>query len=83
MTHAPTRPGSGIEARPRRWSCAGSGADRAGPDVRDGAAATGSELGAFVRLMDAVADPYRPSPGFERYADPAPEDFGRYRTFCT
>lgn len=45
-------------------------------------AATGGELGPFVRLVDAVADPYRPRPGFERYADPAPEDFGRYRTFC-
>ena len=30
----------------------------------------------------ALADPYTERPGLERYAEPAPEDFGDYRTFC-
>ena len=34
------------------------------------------------RLLEAVTSPYAVRPGLERYAEPAPEDFGRYRTFC-
>ncbi|TVY00775.1 YdiU family protein [Mycolicibacterium porcinum] len=34
------------------------------------------------RLMHAVAAPYDERPGLERYAAPAPPDFGAYRTFC-
>jgi len=26
--------------------------------------------------------PYQERPGLERYAAPAPEEFGPYRTFC-
>jgi uncharacterized protein YdiU (UPF0061 family) len=46
------------------------------------AAATEGDLGPLERLLDAVSAPYRERPGLERYAEPAPEDFGRYRTFC-
>jgi len=34
------------------------------------------------RLLDAVAEPYQQRAGLERYAAPAPSDFGAYRTFC-
>ena len=34
------------------------------------------------RLLDAVTAPYDERPGLERYAAPAPADFGAYRTFC-
>jgi uncharacterized protein YdiU (UPF0061 family) len=46
------------------------------------AAATEGDLGPLERLLDAVSAPYRERPGLERYAEPAPEDFGTYRTFC-
>ena len=45
-------------------------------------AATGGDLGPFDRLLEAVRSPYAERPGFERYAEPAPDDFGQYRTFC-
>ena len=45
-------------------------------------AATLDDLGPLRRLLDVLADPYVERPGLERYAEPAPEDFGRYRTFC-
>ena len=45
-------------------------------------AATAGDLGPLGRLLDAVAGPYDERPGLERYAAPAPEDFGAYRTFC-
>jgi uncharacterized protein YdiU (UPF0061 family) len=45
-------------------------------------AATGGDLGPLERLLDAVHAPYDERPGFERYAAPAPGDFGAYRTFC-
>ena len=44
--------------------------------------ATDGDLDPLVRLLDAVTNPYHERPGLERYADPAPEDFGAYRTFC-
>jgi protein adenylyltransferase len=34
------------------------------------------------RLVAAVTGPYAERPGLERYAAPAPADFGAYRTFC-
>ena len=34
------------------------------------------------RLLEAVTAPFDERPGFERYAAPAPQDFGAYRTFC-
>ncbi|MCU1607808.1 MAG: hypothetical protein JWP46_4273 [Modestobacter sp.] len=46
------------------------------------AAATTGDLDPLGRLLDAVATPYRQRPGLERYAAPAPKDFGAYRTFC-
>ena len=45
-------------------------------------AATDGDLTPFERLVDAVTSPYAERPGFERYAEPAPEAFGPYRTFC-
>jgi uncharacterized protein YdiU (UPF0061 family) len=47
------------------------------------AAATAGDMGPFDRLLDAIASPYEERAGFERYAEPAPDDFGRcYQTFC-
>jgi uncharacterized protein YdiU (UPF0061 family) len=46
------------------------------------AAATEGELGPLEQLLAAVTAPYDQRPGLERYAEPAPEDFGAYRTFC-
>jgi len=46
-------------------------------------AATAGDLGPVRTLLDAVTQPYDERPGRERYAEPAPEDFGqRFRTFC-
>jgi serine/tyrosine/threonine adenylyltransferase len=46
------------------------------------AAATEGDLAPLVRLLDVVAAPFAERPGLERYAAPAPDDFGAYRTFC-
>ncbi|HEY5882463.1 MAG TPA: YdiU family protein, partial [Nakamurella sp.] len=46
------------------------------------AAATDGDLDLVGGLLDAVTAPYDARPGLERYADPAPADFGAYRTFC-
>ena len=46
------------------------------------AAATDGDLALLLRLLDAVTSPYDQRPGLERYAEPAPQDFGAYRTFC-
>lgn len=45
-------------------------------------AAAAGDLTPFGRLLDAVTGPFDERPGLARYAEPAPEDFGRYRTFC-
>ncbi len=45
-------------------------------------AATAGDLEPFQRLVDVVSDPFRARPGLESYADPAPDDFGPYQTFC-
>jgi uncharacterized protein YdiU (UPF0061 family) len=45
-------------------------------------AATDGELGPLEQLLAAVTQPYAERPGLERYAAPAPEDFGNYQTFC-
>jgi len=45
-------------------------------------AATAGDLRPVGQLLDAVTAPYDKRPGFERYASPAPEDFGSYQTFC-
>ncbi len=46
------------------------------------AAATAGDLNPLRQLLAAVSAPYDERPGLERYALPAPEDFGEYRTFC-
>jgi serine/tyrosine/threonine adenylyltransferase len=46
------------------------------------AAATVGDLDPLVRLLAAVTAPFDERPGLDRYAQPAPEDFGAYRTFC-
>ncbi len=48
------------------------------------ALAAGSEgdLEPLTRLLAAVARPYHERPGLERYAAPAPHEFGPYQTFC-
>lgn len=47
------------------------------------AAATAGDLAPLGRLLEAVSAPYDERLGFERYADPAPQDFGAtYQTFC-
>ncbi|WP_197506562.1 YdiU family protein [Mycobacterium sp. E3339] len=45
-------------------------------------AATAGDLTPVERLLAAVRAPYDERPGLERYATPAPEDFGKYQTFC-
>jgi uncharacterized protein YdiU (UPF0061 family) len=45
-------------------------------------AATAGDLDPVKRLLVAVTAPCDERPGLERYADPAPEDFGTYQTFC-
>ncbi|KOX27622.1 hypothetical protein ADK67_14075 [Saccharothrix sp. NRRL B-16348] len=47
------------------------------------AAATTGDLAPLERLLDAVTAPYDERPGLDRYAEPAPADFGAaYQTFC-
>jgi len=46
-------------------------------------AATTGDPAPLDRLLDAVTGPYEERPGLERFAAPAPADFGAtYRTFC-
>jgi uncharacterized protein YdiU (UPF0061 family) len=45
-------------------------------------AATAGDLDPVEQLLDAVTAPFDERPGLERYARPAPEDFGTYQTFC-
>lgn len=45
-------------------------------------AATAGDLDPLERLLAAVTAPYDERPELERYASPAPEGFGDYRTFC-
>lgn len=45
-------------------------------------AATAGDLAPVERLLAAVTAPYDERPGLDRYASPAPEDFGKYQTFC-
>lgn len=47
------------------------------------AAATASDMGPLEILLSAVTSPYHERAGLERYAEPAPEEFGGcYQTFC-
>ncbi len=45
-------------------------------------AATTGDLEPLERLLQVVTAPYDERPGLQRYAGPAPEEFGAYRTFC-
>ncbi|SFB41776.1 Uncharacterized conserved protein YdiU, UPF0061 family [Nocardioides alpinus] len=45
-------------------------------------AATSGDLDPLGRLLSVVSQPYDVRPGLERYAEPAPDSFGDYRTFC-
>ncbi|KAA0112279.1 YdiU family protein [Mycolicibacterium sp. P1-5] len=46
-------------------------------------AASSGDMELFDRLLRVVSSPYDDRPGFERYAEPAPEDFGScFQTFC-
>jgi serine/tyrosine/threonine adenylyltransferase len=84
---------AGLDAWLERWRAVGPDAaamDRVNPVyiprnhlVEEAlTAATGGDLAPLERLLDAVTAPFDERPGLERYASPAPEDFGRYRTFC-
>ncbi|MDR6435333.1 uncharacterized protein YdiU (UPF0061 family) [Paenarthrobacter nicotinovorans] len=46
------------------------------------AAATEGDTGPTERLVAVLSEPYSERPGLEKYAEPAPESFGPYRTFC-
>ena len=46
------------------------------------AAATSGDLEPLNRLLEAIASPFDERPDLERYAAPAPDDFGPYQTFC-
>jgi uncharacterized protein YdiU (UPF0061 family) len=45
-------------------------------------AATAGDLAPCERLLEAITAPYVERAGLERYAQPAPDDFGAYQTFC-
>ncbi|MFC7489254.1 MULTISPECIES: protein adenylyltransferase SelO [unclassified Knoellia] len=45
-------------------------------------AATAGDLEPVQRLVEVVQHPFEERPGLERYAGPAPEDFGSYTTYC-
>jgi len=46
------------------------------------AAATSGDVDPLHRLLEAIASPFDERPDLERYATPAPDDFGPYQTFC-
>ncbi len=85
--------GAGFDAWVERWRAHAPDADlmdRVNPIyiprnhlVEEALAAAGDgDLGPLDRLLDVVATPYDERPGLERYATPAPSDFGAYTTFC-
>jgi uncharacterized protein YdiU (UPF0061 family) len=45
-------------------------------------AATAGDLDPVHRLLEVVRSPFSERPGLERFAEPAPADFGRYTTYC-
>lgn len=45
-------------------------------------AAGQGDLGPFETLLSLLQSPFDPKLGFDAYAQPAPDSFGRYRTFC-
>ena len=84
---------AGFDAWVERWSALapdGDAMDRVNPVyvprnhlVEEAlAAATGGDLAPFERLADVLARPFEERAGLERYAEPAPESFGPYTTYC-
>lgn len=84
---------AGIDAWLERWRAAGpdpDAMDRVNPVyvprnhlVEESlAAAVDGDLAPLRSLLDAVTAPYDDRPGLERFAAPAPDDFGPYRTYC-
>jgi uncharacterized protein YdiU (UPF0061 family) len=84
---------AGFDAWAERWLAVGPDADamdRVNPayvprnhlveEALD--AATAGDMEPFERLLAVVAAPYDERPGLERYAEPAPESFAGYQTFC-
>ncbi|WP_024442636.1 YdiU family protein [Mycobacterium sp. UM_WGJ] len=45
-------------------------------------AAMRGDLSPVEKLLEVIAEPYRPRDGLAAYAAPAPPEFGSYRTFC-
>ncbi len=45
-------------------------------------AATAGDTGPFEELLEVLAQPFLAQAGKDRFALPAPSDFGRYTTFC-
>ncbi|MFI7582176.1 YdiU family protein [Kocuria sp. M1N1S27] len=45
-------------------------------------AATAGDPEPLTGLLEAVTDPYVERPGLDRYAEPAPDTFGPYTTYC-
>ena len=51
--------------------------------VEEALAAAPDDLSPLQRLLEVLSAPFDERPGLERYAGPAPDDFGNtYRTFC-
>jgi uncharacterized protein YdiU (UPF0061 family) len=84
---------AGVDAWLERWRALGPDADvmdRVNPVyiprnhlVEEALiAATAGDRAPVERLLEAVTRPFEERPGLERYAEPAPEGFGAYRTFC-
>jgi serine/tyrosine/threonine adenylyltransferase len=46
------------------------------------AATDHNDLAPVSELLDVLARPFTERPGLEAFAEPAPDSFGRYRTFC-
>ena len=46
------------------------------------AAGTAGDLAPVEQLLEVLAHPFDERPGLDLYAEPAPEHFGAYRTFC-
>ena len=84
---------AGFDAWTARWLAVGPDAaamDRANPAyvprnhlVEEAlTAATEGDLAPLGRLLEAVAAPFDERSGLERYAEPAPDSFAGYQTFC-
>ncbi|RBY97647.1 YdiU family protein [Blastococcus sp. TF02-8] len=84
---------AGFDAWLERWRAVGpdaSGMDRVNPVYiprnhlveQALTAATEDDLAPLQQLLEVLARPFDERPGLERYAQPAPEAFGSYVTFC-